>query len=167
MSETISEITNRIQDQKTRRAVQAGFEKILMNSGNNRAEILTATTQLTKEDSGKTFYLNAATEFATTLPGVVSAGLGWCCEIIVMAAPASASYTVTELASIDTNVIIVNGIAESEVDTGDDGPYGATTTTITFADGVAVAGDWIRIRGNGTTYFVTGQTNADGGITIA
>jgi len=167
MNESISEITNRIQDQKTRRAVKAAFDKVVLDSGNNKAEILTAAKQLTKEDNGKTFYLNSATEFTVTLPAVATAGLGWCCEFIVMAAPSGAAYVITELASSDTNVIIANGINELEVDTSDDGPYGATITTISFADGVAVAGDWVRIRSNGATFFATGQTNADGGIAVA
>ena len=56
---------------------------------------------------------------------------------------------------------------ENEVDTDDDGPYNAAHTTITFADGVAVAGDYVELLCDGTNWYATGQTNADGGITLA
>jgi len=147
--------------------VLVGGSKATAEFGRDRAEILTAAKSLKSCDTGKIFYLNSATEFAVTLPSAADAGLGWNCEVIVKAAPASASYTVTEKAADDTNVIIVNGINELEVDDIEDGPYSAGCTTITFADGLAVAGDWIKIRCDGTKFYVTGQSNADGGITVA
>ena len=128
---------------------------------------LGAAYQLLEKDSGKIFMLNSATEFATTLPAVADAGIGWYCKIVVDAAPASASYTVVEKAASDTDVIVVNGINELEVDTSDDGPYSAGCTTITFADGVAVQGDFIDIWCDGENYYVSGQTKANGGISEA
>lgn len=147
--------------------VLVGGKQATADFGRDRAEILTEATSLKDSDTGKVFYLNSATEFAVTLPSADDAGLGWNCRVIVKAAPASASYTVVEKATVDTDKIIVNGINELEVDTGDDGPYSAGCTTITFADGVAVAGDWIDIRCDGTHFYVTGQANADGGISVA
>ena len=128
---------------------------------------LGAAYQLLEKDSGKIFMLNSATEFATTLPAIKDAGAGWYCKIVVDAAPSSASYTVVEKASDDTDVIIVNGINELEVDTSDDGVYSAGCTTITFADGVAVQGDFIDIWCDGENYYVSGQAKADGGISVA
>lgn len=52
-------------------------------------------------------------------------------------------------------------------DTGDDGPYDNNGDTITFVDGVAVVGDYVEMISDGTSWYVTGQTNADGGVTIA
>ena len=128
---------------------------------------LTAASTLTAADSDKIFMLNAATEFTTELPTIAEAGTGWRCKFVVKAAPSGASYVVTENISHDTDKIITNGINELEVDTSDDGPYNAGHTTITFADGVAVAGDWIELFCDGTNWYTTGQTNADGGITLA
>ena len=71
---------------------------------------LGAAYQLLEKDSGKIFMLNSATEFATTLPAVADAGIGWYCKIVVDAAPSSASYTVVEKAASDTDVIIVLGL---------------------------------------------------------
>lgn len=139
----------------------------LTGSHKLKVKTLTTATSLTEEDSGSVFLLNSASEFATTLPSVSDAGQGWYCKVVVDAAPSSASYTVVEKAADDTDVIIVNGINELEVDTSDDGPYSAGCTTITFADGVAVKGDWIDIWCDGSNYFVTGQSKADGGISVA
>tara|TARA_R110002020_G_scaffold239550_1_gene452090 strand:- start:205 stop:657 length:453 start_codon:yes stop_codon:yes gene_type:complete len=130
-----------------------------------KVKTLATATSLTEEDSGAVFLLNSATEFATTLPSVSDAGSGWYCKFVIGAAPSSASYTVVEKAADDTDVIILNGINELVVDTNDDGPYSAGCTTITFVDSVAAIGDWIDIWCDGSNYFVTGQTKADGGIT--
>lgn len=123
-------------------------------------EDLTAASTLTAADSGKTFFLNSATEFATTLPSP-AAGLKF--RFVVKAAPASASYTVVTASSAN---IIIGGINELEVDTGDDGPYIADGDTITFADGVAVVGDYVDLVSDGTSWYVSGQAKADGGITL-
>lgn len=131
----------------------------VLNSASS-VEDLTAASTLTAADSGKTLFLNSATEFATTLPAP-AAGLKF--KFIVKAAPASASYTVVTASSAN---VIIGGINELEVDTGDDGPYIADGDTITFADGVAVVGDWVELISDGTSWYVTGQANADGGITL-
>jgi hypothetical protein len=121
---------------------------------------LTATNTLTAADSGKTLFLNSATEFVTTLPAP-AAGLWF--KIVCKAAPSGASYTVVTNGSAN---IIIGGINELEVDTGDDGPYDDDADTITFVDGVAVKGDWVELVSDGTSWYVTGQANADGGVTL-
>mgnify|MGYP003124958154 CR=1 FL=1 len=131
----------------------------------NYCEDLTATKSLSPSDSGKVFFLNATTEFTTTLPSVADAGAGWNCKFIVKAAPSSADYVISEKASSDTNVIIVNGINELETDDTEDGVYNAGCTFINFKDGVSVAGDWVELLCDGTNWYATGQTNADGGVT--
>ena len=136
-------------------------------SWNGYCQDLTETTSLGRGDSGKVFFLNSATEFTTTLPSVSDAGAGWYCKFIVKAAPASADYVITEKTSADTNIIVTNGIVELEVDTGTDGLVNAGHTTITFADGVAIKGDWIDVLCDGTNFYVKGATNADGGISLA
>jgi len=121
---------------------------------------LIATNTLTVGDSGKVLFLNSATEFVTTLP-LPAAGLNY--KFICKAAPSSASYTIVTSASAN---IIIGGINELEVDTNDDGPYIADGDTITFADGVAVVGDYVELVSDGTSWYVNGQANADGGITL-
>ena len=130
----------------------------------NYCHDLTATTSLTPADSGKVFFLNSATEFTVTLPSIADAGAGFNCKFIVKAAPSSADYVVTEKTSADTNAIITNGINEL---TDSVGPSNTGHTTITFADGVAIKGDWVELLCDGTSWYATGQTKADGGITLA
>src|SRR5215213_1051351 len=98
-------------------------------------EVVTATNVITASESGKTFFLNSATEFVSTLPAA-AAGLRY--SFIVTAAPASASYTViTPGASGGANIILghilssqdAGGSADSETSGGD---------TITFVDSKAV-----------------------------
>lgn len=132
-----------------------------------RIEELTATKALDAADSDKIFMLNAATEFTTTLPAVADAGSGWRCKFMVKAAPSGAAYVITEKTSADTDKIITNGINELEVDTADDGPSNTGHTTVSFADGVAIAGDWVEFICDGTNFYCTGQTKADGGVTLA
>ena len=132
--------------------------------GGNYCQDLTETTSLTPADSGKVFFLNSATEFTVTLPSVADAGAGFHCKFIVKAAPSGADYVVTEKTSADTNVVITNGINEL---TDSVGPNNTGHTTITFADGVAIAGDWVELLCDGTNWYATGQTKADGGITLA
>lgn len=131
----------------------------------NYVEDLTAAVSLSPNDSGKVFMLNSATEFTVTLPSVADAGAGFNCKFIVKAAPSGADYVISEKASSDTNVVIVNGISELETDDGEDGVYNAGCTFINFKDGVAVAGDYVELLCDGTNWYASGQTNADGGIT--
>lgn len=128
--------------------------------GAARAEDLTEATTLTAADSGKTLYLNSTTEFATTLPSP-AAGLKF--KFVVKAAPSGASYTVVTASSAN---ILIGGINELETDTGDDGPYIADGDTITFVDGTSVVGDFVEVESDGTSWYVNGQANADGGITL-
>ena len=130
----------------------------------NYCHDLTATTSLTPADSGKVFFLNSSTEFTVTLPSVADAGAGFNVKFIVKAAPDGDAYVVTEKTSADTNVIITNGINEL---TDSVGPSNTGHTTVTFADGVAIAGDWVDLLCDGTNWYATGQTKADGGITLA
>ena len=130
----------------------------------NFCQDLTAASTLGKGDSGKVFFLNASTEFTTTLPTISAAGAGWNATFIVKAAPDGADYVVTENTGSDTNVIITNGINEL---TDTVGPSNTGHTTITFADGVAIAGDYVEVLCDGSNWYATGQTKADGGITLA
>jgi len=133
---------------------------------NNAADIsanfedVTATNTLTTAECGKTMTLNSATEFVSTLPAPTA---GCYFKFVVKAAPASASYTVVTDSSGN---VIIGGINELEVDTNDDGPYDTNADTITFADGVAVVGDYVEMISDGTSWYINGQANADGGITL-
>lgn len=119
-----------------------------------------------RNDNGRTFGLNAAGGFDVVLPPVAQAGAGWRCRFRVETAPTGGdAYTVSEDTAHDTDVL-VSQINELEVDTGDDGPRSAAHTVVSFVEEIAVVGDYIDVECNGSKYFITGQTNADGGIAL-
>ena len=116
-------------------------------------------------DSGKVFTLSStggACEI-TLLPAA-SLVKGWNCKLIVKSAPVGDSYIITEKTSADTNIIITNGSNEL---TDSVGPNDTGHTTISFAASVAIQGDWVELLCDGTNYYATGQTKADGGIVLA
>lgn len=104
----------------------------------------TAASALTAADSGKTIFLNSATEFATTLP-LPAAGLRF--TFIVKAAPVGTSYTVVtkNSANIIKGMQVNSAAAAGDTGTADD--------TITFVAGSSVAGDRVELISDGTNWF--------------
>ncbi len=137
------------------------------NVASLRYKQLITTYQVLRGDHNKTFLLNLAAGFTVTLPTVANAGPGFRCRFIVKTAPSGGDYVITEETGSDTNVIITNGIRELAVTTATHGVSGTGETTITFADGVAIAGDWIELFCDGTNWYAHGVTNATVAITIA
>ena len=109
-------------------------------------EDVTAVNTLTYSECGKTIFLNSATEFASTLPTPVA---GCYFKFIIKAAPVGASYTV--LSSGGSNIIegiaVVNGATVTA----------ANEDTITFTASAAIAGDWVELYSDGTSWYVSGQ----------
>ena len=104
----------------------------------------TAASTLTAADSGKTIFLNSATEFVTTLP-LPAAGLRF--TFIVKTAPVGTSYTV-----------VTNGFAgiikgQQYNAAGAAGDTGTADDTITFVAGSSVAGDRVELISDGTSWF--------------
>lgn len=128
------------------------------------SETVTAANVLTASECGKTMYLNSATEFQTTLPAVSTITAGCEFTFIIVGAPSGANYTIITGNSLEN--VITGGATERETDTNDDGPYLASADTIAFVDGLAVAGDYIKLISDGSTYYMHGQVNADGALTI-
>lgn len=133
-----------------------------VSSTDNYSQLIAATT-LTKADSGKVFYLNAAAEFQTTLPSPGDAP-GFSAKFIVKSAPAGASYTI-----VSNGANISGLISISEVSSANTGAatLGTAITTISFVDGQAKAGDYITIQSDGNAYYVNGACGLQAGITFA
>lgn len=129
----------------------AGVQGVVAN------EIVTATNVITAAESGKTFFLNSATEFVSTLPAV-AAGLRF--TFIVTAAPSGASYTIVTNSS--SNVIKGNQNSVA----GDAGDFGTADDTITFVDGQSVAGDKVELWSDGTSWFAYAISKVAAGITF-
>ncbi len=121
------------------------------------AKELTAASTLTEADNDLTFFLNAGTEFATTLP---SPFLGARFTFIVKTAPSGASYTVVTGSSANIVKGMQNPAAAAAGDTG------TTDDTITFVDGQAVAGDMVQLWSDGTSWFAQAFSRVAAGITF-
>ncbi len=121
--------------------------------------VTAATMTLTKAHASTLIVLNRAGGIGLTLPAP-DGGLKY--KFVVGTAPTTA-YTIATASSAN---IIKGGINELEVDTSDDGPYSAVGDLFSFVANIAVVGDWADFESDGTSWFVTGQTNADGGVTI-
>lgn len=118
---------------------------------------LTAASTLTAAQSGRTFFLNAATEFATTLP-TPAAGLRY--TFIVKTAPSGASYTVVTASSAN----IIKGQAYPA--SGAAGDTGTADDTISFVDAQAVAGDRVELYCDGTSWFAYAYCAVAAGVTF-
>lgn len=134
--------------------------KKLRGGGMGSAITLDEARTLTAADSGSTVYLALAGGFTVTLPAP-AAGLKF--KFVVKVAPTTA-YVITTDSGAD---ILIGGVNELEVDTSDDGPYDDNADTINFVASTAVVGDFIEMESDGTSWYFSGQTNADGGVTTA
>jgi hypothetical protein len=125
------------------------------------AETVTAANTITAEESGKTFFLSSATEFASTLPAA-AAGLRY--TFIVAAAPSGASYTITT----DSSANIIKGqVYTLDVNSVTDPDFEATGgDTISFVDAKAIAGDKVEVICDGTNWFAYGFCSVFDAITI-
>jgi ABC-type xylose transport system substrate-binding protein len=124
---------------------------------------LTATSTLTIADSGKTFFLNSATEFDTALPAVADAA-GFTARFIIKAAPSGADYTITSPGSDIHGLIASNDLtgASDAASTA-----GTPIDVISFVDAKALIGDYVDLRCDGTNYYVSGVTSVFDGVTLA
>ena len=128
-------------------------------TGPDASEIVIATNVITAAESGKTFFLTAATEFASTLP-TPAQGLHY--RFIVTAAPSGASYTV----ATDSAAQILAGRVHSVAGDAGDVETAATGTTITFVDGQSVVGDFADVYSDGTSWFAICSSAVAAGVTI-
>lgn len=117
---------------------------------------------LTKEMSGKTFFLDSATEFAVTLPSPVTKGLNF--EFIVTAAPSGASYTIVTKGAAS---IILGHVISSDLNAGADSDFETSgASTITFVNSVSVVGDKVNLISDGTYWYATGLCSVYNAITL-
>ena len=124
------------------------------------AEDIAAAKTLTKDDSGKVFFINQASAYEITLPLMSTISSGWNVKFILGTVAANA-VTIANNTAEDT---IVGGVA------GADG--GAATHAETAVDEIvfisgAVLGDQCTIVSNGTNYFVSGYAADVAHITVS
>lgn len=115
---------------------------------------LTSAKVLVEGDSGKTWFLNSATEFAVTLP---APALGWTGSFIIKGAASSADYTLVTTSGANIMYTYILDIVGEMV-------YAASRDVVTFVDG-GVAGDKADVTCDGTNYYCYGLCGVDGKMT--
>lgn len=156
MAETINKYLQAIPDKRVAVALVNAFKIAGAN-----AEVVGATNVVTAEESGKTFFLSATTEFVSTLP---APALGLKYSFVVTAAPSGADYTV--FSSGGANIIKgqvytldVNSATDPdlEVSGGD---------TISFVSAKAISGDKVELVCDGINWFAHAFCSVFDAITI-
>lgn len=129
--------------------------------GSDTAEVVTATNVITANENGKTFFLNSATEFVSTLPAPAK-GLRF--KFIVAAAPSGASYTIVTNASAN---VIKGFVCSADLNAASDGDIETSgADTISFVDSKAVAGDTVQLECDGTNWFAIAHCSVFDAITF-
>lgn len=123
-------------------------------------EVVTATNVIAATETGKTFILNAAAGFASTLPAP-AAGLNFT-FIIGTTVPTSTGHTIVTTSGAN---VIYGNVATVPVD--DAGIRLAAQDTLTFVHNVALAGDYITVTCDGTNWHVGGVVNVVEALTSA
>lgn len=121
-------------------------------------EVVMTTNVITADESGKTFFLDAAAGFASTLPAP-AAGLKF--SFIVKTAPTSNGYTVV---TNGTTQKVLKGLAVIAAD--EVGDVSAGGTTATFVHNQALPGDRLDVICDGTIWYMIGYAQVTAGLTI-
>ena len=120
------------------------------------SEVVTTTNVITQEESGKTFYLNAAGGFTSTLP---SPALGLNYTFIVSTAPTTAYIVTTTSGANILYGTLLDIVGEQVAITAQD--------TINFVASTSLVGDSLKVEADATNWYCNAKSLADGGITIA
>jgi hypothetical protein len=141
--------------------VEATATEINMACDNSaNVETVITTNIIGAAESGKTFFLDLAAGFTSTLPAV-AAGLRY--TFIVKTAP-TGNYVIATNAGANVICITVN---ELETDTNDDGVSDDDADTVNLVANVALPGDRIDFICDGVKWYAMGQVRADGAVTTA
>ncbi len=133
-------------------------EVVLQENGAGSAEVVITTNVITAAESGKTFYLDLAGGFVSTLPAVA---LGLRFKFIVKTAP-TGSYTIVPA----SGTIFKGHVLTTDVNSGTDPDFDTTAVgTLTFVLNKAVAGDWIEVECDGTNWFYSARCSVFDAIT--
>jgi|TARA_R110000751_G_scaffold109603_3_gene206864 hypothetical protein len=119
-------------------------------------EVVTTTNVITAAESGRTFVLNSATAFVSTLPAK-AAGLRY---RFYAGATQVTGGNHTIVCSNDDNTIFgsvtVAGVLVA----------GTVEGSINFVADTMLPGDWCEVYNDGTNWYVSGQATASGAITL-
>jgi len=121
------------------------------------SEVVTATNVIDASESGKTFYLNAAGGFTSTLP---APALGLKFRFIVKTAPTTAYIIVT---TSGANLMYGKMLERA----GAAGVAGAARDTFNFVASQAIISDWVEFESDGTNWYYFGMVDVAAGNTVS
>lgn len=121
-------------------------------------ETVATTNAIAAGESGKTFFLNLAGGFTSTLP---APALGLKYKFIVKTAPTTAYIIVTT-----SSANVISGVVSTGEDAAGSVAIAAAADTITFVANKAVAGDYVEVVSDGTSWFLSGACLVQDGITV-
>ena len=120
-------------------------------------EIVTTTNVILAAESGKTFILNSATEFVTTLPAV-AAGLRFTFYAGATQVTGG-NHTIIPNASNDNTIFGDYNVAGATVPASAEG-------SINWVADTMLKGDKVEVFCDGTNWYVSGGAAASGGVTF-
>jgi len=120
------------------------------------SEVVTTTNVITASENGKTFYLNTAGGFTSTLP---AAAIGLNYKFIVSTVPTTA-YIITTNSSANVLFGFFLDIVGEQV-------YFSAQDTLNFVASTSLVGDFLEVESDGTNWYCVAKSGADGGITTA
>lgn len=120
-------------------------------------ELVTATNIITAFENGKTYYLNAAGGFTSTLPAPFK---GAAFRFVVKTAPTTAYIIVTT-----SGANLMYGMMLERA--GGAGVAGAARDTFNFVANQAIIGDWVEFFSDGTNWYYRGMVDVAAGNTVA
>ncbi len=124
----------------------------------DNTEVVAATNVITAAESGKTFFLNVATGFESTLP-TAAAGLHF--RFIVATAPTSNGYTITGTPADKIYGTVACSGAEATIN----GVTASAADNVILVHNEAKIGDLVEFFCDGTNWYVTGNVNTYAAIT--
>jgi hypothetical protein len=124
----------------------------------DNVEVVAATNVITAAESGKTFFLNVATGFESTLP-TAAAGLHF--RFIVATAPTSNGYTITGSPADKIFGTVACSGAEDTIN----GVTADAADNVILVHNEAKIGDLVEFYSDGTNWYVTGNVNTYAAIT--
>lgn len=128
-------------------------------SGSGAAEVVITTKTVTAAESGKTFYLDLAAGFVTTLPAVA---LGLRFKFIIRTAVTGNMTIVCPAAA----TLFKGHVLTTDVNSATDPDFDTTAVaTLTFVANKAVAGDLIEVECDGTNWFYSAECSVFDAIT--
>jgi len=119
-------------------------------------EVVITTNVITAAENGKTFYLDLVGGFTSTLP---APAIGLKYKFIVKTAPTTAYIITTNAGANILFGTFLDIIGELTSFSAQD--------TLNFVASASVVGDFLEVESDGTNWYCTAKSGADGGITVS